>query len=68
MVKLNVATITVPQEKGEKTMGVNNPDLTGGSGGLLCLFGILLAGECPPLGMTMFMVGIVLIFSCFLVD
>lgn len=49
-------------------MGVNNPDLTGGSGGFLCLFGILLAGECPPLGMTMFVVGIVLIFSCFLVD
>lgn len=49
-------------------MGVNNPDLTGGSGGLLCLSGILLAGGCPSLGMTMFMVGIVLIFSCFLVD
>ena len=58
----------VPQEKGEKTMPVRDPDLTGGSGGFLCLFGILLAGECPLLGLTIFMVGIVLIFSCFLVD
>lgn len=49
-------------------MPVRDPDLTGGSGGFLCLFGILLAGECPLLGLTIFMVGIVLIFSCFLVD